>query len=124
MNIATHNGVWTVTNKATGERRTFRISTWVKKDDKPRVVSMLVGSDNTSDYKGFGYVNPNGKIVVWYKQRGTVYEKYARFLEVLATHLEAGRIEVHHEGRCRLCNRPLTVPESIESGLGPKCASK
>jgi hypothetical protein len=32
--------------------------------------------------------------------------------------------EVYHEGRCGRCNRKLTVPESIETGLGPECASK
>jgi hypothetical protein len=124
MHIATHNGTWTVTSVATGERRTFQIKTWVKKDDKPRVVSMLIGSDNTSDYKGFGFVNSDGKIVVWKKDRGTVFEKYARMLETLQEHVDAGRVVIHHEGRCRICNKPLTVPESIESGIGPKCASK
>jgi hypothetical protein len=31
---------------------------------------------------------------------------------------------VHHEGRCGRCGRPLTVPSSIETGLGPDCAAK
>jgi hypothetical protein len=30
---------------------------------------------------------------------------------------------VWHEGRCGRCGRKLTVPESIESGFGPECAS-
>ena len=29
---------------------------------------------------------------------------------------------VWHEGTCCRCGRPLTVPESIESGIGPVCA--
>jgi len=32
------------------------------------------------------------------------------------------KIEAWHEGRCGRCNRPLTVPESIERGIGPDCA--
>jgi hypothetical protein len=29
---------------------------------------------------------------------------------------------VHHEGRCCRCNRKLTTPASVESGIGPECA--
>ena len=32
-------------------------------------------------------------------------------------------VEVWHEGNCRRCRRKLTVPASIELGLGPDCAS-
>lgn len=28
------------------------------------------------------------------------------------------------EGRCVICNRPLTDPESIRSGIGPTCAKR
>ena len=31
-------------------------------------------------------------------------------------------VEVMHEGRCCRCNRALTHPDSIESGIGPECA--
>lgn len=30
-------------------------------------------------------------------------------------------VEIYHEGRCGKCGRPLTVPESIEMGIGPEC---
>jgi hypothetical protein len=33
-------------------------------------------------------------------------------------------IEVWHEGNCRRCRRKLTVPASIELGLGPNCATE
>jgi predicted metal-dependent hydrolase len=29
---------------------------------------------------------------------------------------------VHHEGKCGRCGRLLTVPSSIESGIGPECS--
>jgi hypothetical protein len=38
--------------------------------------------------------------------------------------VEATGWKVHHEGRCGRCGRTLTVPESIESGIGPECAKK
>ena len=31
---------------------------------------------------------------------------------------------IFHMGRCGRCGRALTVPSSIESGLGPECAAK
>jgi hypothetical protein len=34
------------------------------------------------------------------------------------------RFEFHHAGRCGRCGRLLTVPESIESGIGPECQDK
>jgi len=30
-------------------------------------------------------------------------------------------IEIWHEGRCGRCGRQLTVPTSIETGIGPEC---
>ena len=33
-------------------------------------------------------------------------------------------IEIWHEGKCGKCNRPLTVPSSIETGIGPECFKK
>lgn len=35
--------------------------------------------------------------------------------------LDTEQVEVWHEGHCGKCGRSLTVPESIESGLGPIC---
>ena len=29
-----------------------------------------------------------------------------------------------HEGRCACCGRKLTVPESIDTGIGPVCAGR
>jgi len=31
---------------------------------------------------------------------------------------------VPNRGRCRMCHRPLTDPQSIERGIGPVCAKK
>lgn len=34
------------------------------------------------------------------------------------------QLVVRHEGKCGRCGRTLTVPESIDAGIGPECASK
>ena len=46
------------------------------------------------------------------------------FIKALDENRIPSQVEVWHEGRCGKCGRPLTVPESIESGLGPICANK
>jgi hypothetical protein len=34
------------------------------------------------------------------------------------------QVEIHHEGKCCRCGRKLTVPRSIELGIGPECEGK
>ena len=64
---ATFNGIYTVTNKETGEHRTFAVRTQ-KEDAKfapgERIVALLTGPNNEDDYTGFGFVTPAG-IIVW-----------------------------------------------------------
>jgi hypothetical protein len=125
MNLLTHNGFITVKSVKTSEHRTFRVRT-EKWCDGKRVVSLLQGSDNTSDYVGFGFIREYyGKLLidVW-KSRGEAYRKLATLLEKLDEHTAAGNVEVNFEGTCRVCNRTLTVPESVSSGIGPVCAGR
>jgi len=122
--IATHNGVVTIFNTKTGNHRTFRIHT--QPDDAEfapgrRIVSQLAGPDNTHDYRSFGFVRDDGTIMVWKKKRGGNYEIYARMLEHPEI-FEAKGAVYHFSTVCRRCNRTLTTPESIESGIGPICA--
>ena len=45
-----------------------------------------------------------------------------------STQINQGRmpltLTVFHDGKCGRCGRKLTVPESIQSGLGPVCAGQ
>jgi hypothetical protein len=34
------------------------------------------------------------------------------------------QMEIRHEGKCGKCGRTLTVPESIDLGIGPECRAK
>jgi hypothetical protein len=34
------------------------------------------------------------------------------------------QLTVRHEGKCGRCGRTLTVPSSIDAGIGPECATK
>ena len=44
-------------------------------------------------------------------------------LAAMAEHLSA-RLAERLAGRCRVCHRTLTDPDSIAAGIGPECASK
>jgi hypothetical protein len=96
-------------------------------------VSVLTGPDNNSNYSYLGILNPQTGTV-----RTTAKSKFAadsftvRLLNRVLARLwadDAAKIEntgfsLHHEGRCGRCGRRLTVPESIESGLGPECSGR
>jgi hypothetical protein len=96
-------------------------------------VSLLTGPDNTSDYTYIGILNAQTGIV-----RTTPKSKFPPetfpvrlinriFYRIWANEteiIESNGYDLHHEGRCGRCGRRLTVPESIETGLGPECAGK
>ena len=121
----THNGKITINNPSTGQHRTFQIRTQPE-DSRfapgKRVVALLNGPDNQRDYQPFGFVNQSG-IVIWKKKRNTVFETYGKMLDN-PEHFEEKGAEYLFSGKCRRCNRELTVPSSIESGIGPICAGK
>ena len=131
-----HNGRYTVQNTRTGEHRTFSVKT--QKDNArfapgKRIVALLTGPNNEDDYKGFGFVDGSGRsIAVWSSKRGTTgkrshFEWYANMLVDLicgGTEWAARGYVVLVERTCRVCNRTLTEPESIRSGIGPICAGR
>lgn len=132
----THNGRFTARNRGTGEHRTFRVHTQpanAKFAPLARVVGLLTGPDNGADYTGFGFVTADG-IRVWGSKRAPAgappnqYEKYAAFLWSIVVEgprsRYAGRYEIMAETVCRACNRALTEPGSIQSGIGPVCGGR
>jgi hypothetical protein len=139
------NGYFTITNQE-GEHRTFRIRT-----QKPearfaagkRVVALLAGPDNTSDYQGFAFVaDDEDNVRVWLSKRGqgtrSAYDWYAYLLkkacealvgsegvEASADFVVGGRNYCVQTARaCQMCNRLLTDPQSVSRGYGPECWEK
>ena len=119
-----HNGWFTIHNPKTGGHRTFEIRTVTNEDSGlygKRIVALLIGP-NRDDYEcwaSFGFVTEKG-IKIWASKKDGVFAKYARLLE----HRDAGEkagLEYMAETRCRVCNRKLTNPTSIVSGIGPIC---
>lgn len=121
------NGTYTIENRVTGEHRTFKIRT--QKEDASfapgkRILSLLTGNDNEHSYTGFAFVNEDG-IAVWRSKQGGDFDVFARMVWSLA--LDGGfssyadRYTLLVSGSCIRCNRKLTTPASIKSGIGPVC---
>jgi hypothetical protein len=96
-------------------------------------VSLLTGPDNESDYAYLGVLNPEtGEVRLTKASKFSettlavrlVRRVFARIWAGEQGAIEAAGFRLHHEGRCCRCGRLLTVPSSIESGIGPECAEK
>ena len=128
--ILAGNAYFTVRSKKTGTRFTFRVAIpkWARKEDKDVFyVSLLNGPDNTSNYTYMGMIR-DGRFSLAKK---TLITKDAPSYKALEfTMMNLGRkhlpttLEIWHEGRCGRCGHMLTVPESIERGIGPECAGR
>ena len=139
------NGTFTLTNPVSGGYRTFRVRTWNKEcrfcngkgetagrtcnkcdgtgKDRARVIELLAGPSNESDYQGFGFIDDRG-VRVWGRLKGTQFDALARCFWSAMTGRMAGSIDIQESRSCLRCNRKLTTPESIARGIGPECASK
>lgn len=111
---------------------TFKIEHVEKNERFPEswFAKTLVGPDNSTDYAYLGMLDSfTGQV------RTTTKSKFApdchrlRVLNRILARVwcddhaayETHGFETHHEGKCGRCGRRLTVPESIETGIGPEC---
>ncbi len=126
------DGTYTVVFEE-GNHRTLKIATAPESSKLAgkRIISYLSGSDNADwrSYTGFGFINDTDdgdecSFFIWSKFRigkGLLTEA----VEVLLGDPKAAAKAYGMEsGRCCVCGRLLTVPESIEAGIGPVCAVK
>jgi len=88
-------------------------------------VALMNGPDNETNFQYLGTIR-NGVYALGRKSRITanaVSHKAFDWFWQNMRHADCfDLIECWHEGRCGHCNRKLTVPESIERGIGPECA--
>jgi hypothetical protein len=125
------NATLTLRSASTGTRFTFRVrSAPESRNGQPTwFVHLLVGSNNTSDYRYIGFIRDQkfihgaGKSYVNSDAPSVI--AFGWFVRtVLFEQRVHEKLEVWHEGTCGRCGRKLTVPESIASGLGPECARR
>lgn len=116
--------VFTITSTKTGTSFTYRIAQG-RGENAPFFASVLTGPDNTSDYTYMGILNTNSGVVFPTQSSKVAADAPSfRALNWFLANLTDERVEFRHEGRCGRCGRALTVPSSIDSGLGPECAGK
>lgn len=115
------NSTFTVVNTKTENRFTFKVKKSKDKDSNLFFVSVLTGPD-TYTYIGTvveGIYKHGKKSVI------STDAQSVRVFDYVLNKLKLGKlqefVEVWHEGTCGKCGRVLTVPSSIENGLGPEC---
>ncbi len=120
--ILAGNATFTVRSEKTGNRFTFKVRQ--PNNSVPHFVSVLSGTDNENDFTFLGaifnekFYQPSAKKVSL-SSPSAIAAKWV-VSRVIAGQSLAG-CEVWHEGKCGRCGRKLTVPESIETGIGPEC---
>jgi hypothetical protein len=138
--------VVTLEDVATGDRSTYLVERIIDEkelDDgtvekTPRdeyFVNLLIGSDNTRNFKYLGFVDKKYSADFAFRTtKGTQKNKSAsadninRFGDTLKWLIEgtdaAHKVRVWHRGLCGKCGKDLTVPSSIATGFGPVCAKQ
>lgn len=128
--IIPFNGRFTLESPR-GSHKTFQIKT--AKGGKlkgSRILSIFFGRENTDDaqYKGFAFVTDDG-IKIWSRLNDHCHQMYAAVLRSLVQRGEDSQFHrmgyrLLMEKRCRVCNKTLTNPESVKSGIGPECSGR
>lgn len=120
----------TAVDLSTGFRKTYRVRLHPKRPEY--LVDVLFGPNNTRDYLAIGCMAADDGVFTYHPQPKQSPEGAAGFEKLhaclglgskLATPFFPRGFAVYHEGRCGRCALPLTVPESIEAGIGPECKS-
>ena len=136
------NATFTLRSKKSGERLTFKVKSAKKnpdaywstgnQDKRTYFVSLLTGPNNENDYRYLGLLKQHGDGYYDFEltakspsrdSQGVRTFKWFWNLLEQGCHISDG-IEFWHEGSCCMCGRKLTVPESVELGIGPDCATK
>jgi hypothetical protein len=121
---------FTVKSKKTGKHFTYKLSAPKVKNPTKEVhfVNLLTGSDNENNYSFFGTIFDKAVYKHGRKTRITPEAPGVVAFTWLLRNLQNGtvndQVEIYHEGKCCRCGRKLTHPESIETGVGPECASR
>jgi hypothetical protein len=121
------NAIITLESGITSKHFTYKI-TRSKNDENLYFVKLLNGADNLSDYTYIGCYYADTKYFYPNKRyKGSVVYSWPKSLQAINFMFKfldniPDKLHVYHEGRCCVCGRRLTTPESIEAGVGPECA--
>src|SRR5690606_937214 len=128
-------GMSTITLKSlkTGKHFTYKVRA-PREDGKLQVskpirfVQLLTGPDNNTSYEYIGFIRDgkftygSGKTRILFSAPSVKAFQWAyRFVSM--ERIPEG-LEVYHEGKCGLCGRKLSTPESSTAGFGPECIKR
>ncbi len=124
------NGLYTIINPETDKHRVFKVRTVKRGNFKGK---RLVEVKESHRFRAFAFADAKDNINVWHRYRNWergLYSKYANLLGSIArdgdasTYVTERGIQWKLAKKCRSCNRNLTIPISIEMGIGPICQQK
>lgn len=121
-------GTFTVKAREGVEHRTFRVS---KGDDGTLFYSLLTGPNNERDFKCIAFQKPGfaqprlTKAHQNIDKNGLTFRMFTYLTNATPEQAKACGVRWAKEsGKCFVCGRKLTTPESIEAGIGPICEDK
>lgn len=125
----------TLQSEKTGTHFTYRVKQAEGKNGKPAgvwFVGVLTGGDNSRSYSYAGVLREKGDDGIVFQQtaKSKVSEDapsvkaWQYFWKNVCNGTLPNLLTVRHENKCGRCGRKLTVPESIDNGIGPECANK
>jgi hypothetical protein len=128
--VAGH-ATFTLVSVSTKGRYTYKIDA-VPDSENRYFVSVLSGSDNESDYMYIGMMFDNDdrgfhfspKKNMEHNGSTAAFKWFAMGLHTIEGDELPEVVEFWHEGKCAMCGKKLTTPESIERGFGPVCYTR
>lgn len=126
--ISAGRAVFTIQSVPTGKHYTYCVTRSTTR--KGELFARVSIGDEAYAYLG-AVLLTSGKLVPTraseHRAGAPSFDALAWFLRTLARtpHDQTpAQVIFRHEGKCGRCGRPLTHPESIDSGIGPDCAAK
>jgi len=132
--ISAGRALVTVLNTDTEGRHTYKVTAPGKTAEARAnaeicFVSVLTGPENTSHYTYIGVlIRKSGRFTSTAKSVLPSSDVRVKGFAWLTRNIDnLGRfenVEIRHHNHCGRCNRLLTVPESVDTGLGKICATR
>ena len=128
--ITAGNATFTFKSVTTGNWFTYKSEFKEEFGEKKLIIRLLNGSDNNNSFTYLCTIKLVGELPMIFREKSKISETAKSFIVFdmafykLLLNMSIPNLEIWHEGRCCRCGRKLTVPESIEAGVGPECAGK
>ena len=126
----------TLRSLKTQKRFTYRVVRATDKNDPTKktdfwFVSFLTGPDNWANYSYIGSISLYNGMYQFRITKASKLQADAPPCKAISYAIDCLNslpnipgVEFWHSGRCGMCGRLLTVPESIASGFGPECIGR